>query len=44
MRGDCVLRLRRAQNLECFDWSAGPNEESEEDTDFWGYQWCASRQ
>ena len=30
------------QNLDCFDWSAGPNEESEEDTDFWGYQWCAS--
>ena len=30
------------QNLECFDWSAGPNEESEEDTDFWGYQWCGS--
>lgn len=30
------------QNLDCFDWSAGPNEESEEDTDFWGYQWCAA--
>ena len=30
------------QNLDCFDWSAGPNEESEEDTDFWGYQWCVS--
>ena len=29
------------QNLDCYDWSAGPNEESEEDTDFWGYQWCA---
>lgn len=30
------------QNLDCFDWSAGPNEASEEDTDFWGYQWCAA--
>ena len=30
------------QNLDCFDWSAGPNEASEEDTDFWGYQWCAT--
>ena len=45
-RACCVRRpacstTSSGQNLDCFDWSVGPTEASEEDTDFWGYQWCA---
>jgi lysosomal Pro-X carboxypeptidase len=26
-------------DLSCFQWGAGPNPESDEDGNFWDYQW-----
>lgn len=30
-------------DLGCFDFKVGPNKETDEDGEFWGYQVCASR-
>jgi lysosomal Pro-X carboxypeptidase len=27
-------------DLACFEWGAGPNPETDEDGNFWDYQWC----
>ena len=27
-------------SLECFDCGGGPNPETDEDGNFWDYQWC----
>ena len=29
--------------LECIDWAVGPNPETQEDGDFWGYQSCTEQ-
>ena len=30
-------------NLSCFDFDSGPNPETTEDADFWGYQYCTEQ-
>ena len=36
--GVCLAR----QELECFDFAAGANPETDEDGSFWDYQWCGT--
>ena len=28
------------QDIECYDFKAGANPETDEDGNFWDYQWC----
>ena len=30
-----------SKDLECFDFAAGANPETDEDGSFWDFQWCA---
>ena len=32
-------QLLRLQDVECYDFKAGANPETEEDGNFWDYQW-----
>ncbi len=31
------------QDVECYDFGAGPNPETDEDGSFWDYQWCTEQ-
>ena len=32
-----------SRNLSCFDFDSGPNPETTEVADFWGYQYCTEQ-